>query len=338
MSITAKELAIRLKLSEAAVSMALHNKPGVSTKTRKKVLEAAKESGYDFSRIQENQVVSSKKGLITLLICKKHGAVISDTPFFSQLTEGIDIGCIENQYSLNIRYVYIGDNLSVIMDDILHSGIKGIIIMGTEMQRNDFKAFEKCSVPFVLLDTYYEDVSCDYILINNVQGAYMATSYLISRCKRQPGYLHSSYEINNFAERAEGFFKAIRESGMSTSNSIIHRLSPSMEGAYGDMKSLLERGEKLADCYFADNDLIASGAMKAFKDHGYLIPKDISIIGFDNMPISTYMDPPLSTVHVPKQYLGEMAVRRLVTLMEGQRNNPVKLEISTNLMIRGSIK
>ena len=88
--ITAKELAKQLNLSEAAVSMALNGKVGVSEKTRARVLAAAKEQGYDFSRIRERQFEREHpEGNILFLIFKKHGAVVADTPFFSELTQSM---------------------------------------------------------------------------------------------------------------------------------------------------------------------------------------------------------------------------------------------------------
>lgn len=338
MSITAKELAKLLNLSEAAISMALNNKPGVSTKTRKKVIEVAKENGYDFTRISEdNTIPQIINGTIYFIIYRKHGAIVSDTPFFSQLSEGIDYGCKRAKYYLNVHYLYENENIEMQLKEFLKFGCKGIIVLGTEMKEEDFYPFYKLSIPLILLDNYFETLAKDCVLINNVQGAYTATNYIISQCKSQPGYLHSSYMINNFSERAEGFYKAVKGSGMSISKSPIHLLSPSMEGAYADMIALLLQGEETARCYFADNDLIAAGAIKAFRERGYRIPEDIAIIGFDNMPICTYTEPNLTTINVPKQYMGEIAVQRLVYIIESKQFNPVKIEISTNLVKRNSI-
>lgn len=338
MAITAKKLAKLLKLSEAAVSMALNNKPGVSTATRKKVIEAAREHGYDFTRINENNATPQlSKGTVYFIIYRKHGAVVTDTPFFSQLSQGIDYGCKKNHYHLNVYYLYEGEAISAQLSEILRMGCKGMILLGTEMKEEDFAPFSTLPVPVVLLDAYFENIQTDCVLINNIQGAYQAANYLIKKCKAQPGYLHSSYSINNFNERADGFYKAVRQNGMSTSKSIVHLLSPSMEGAYADMMALLENGEETARCYFADNDLIAGGALKAFRGKGYLIPDDISIIGFDNMPLSTYIEPALTTIHVPKQYMGEMAASRLADIIEAKHPVPVKIEISTNLIKRKSV-
>lgn len=340
MAITAKELAAALGLSEAAVSMALHNKPGVSAQTRRKVMESAKEKGYDFSKIKEEEVPVITNGTIFFLIYRKHGAVVADTPFFSQLSEGIDAGCKKCHFHLNVYYLYEDQGIEAQLENIIRLGCKGIVLLGTEMKEDDFSPFRHLSVPLVMLDNYIDTIDTDCVLINNIQGASAATNYLISRIKSQPGYLRSSYEINNFAERADGFYKAIRQNGMSTSATIVHQLAPSMEGAYADMLALLARGEKPAKCYFADNDLIAAGAMRAFKDNGYRIPEDISIIGFDNMPLSSYVEPALTTIHVPKQYMGEMAVLRLAYAIENSnsKRSYIKMEISTTLVKRGTVR
>lgn len=338
MAITAKELAKILNLSEAAVSMALNHKPGVSTATRKKVMETARAYGYDFTRINENNAAPQIfNGTVYFIIYRKHGAVVADTPFFSQLSQGIDYGCKKAHYHLNVYYLYEGENIAGQLEEMLRMGCRGIILLGTEMREEDFLPFLTISVPLVLLDAYFEDIKADCVLINNMQGAYQAVNYLISKCKAQPGYLHSSYSINNFNERADGFYKAVRKNGMSTSKSIVHLLSPSMEGAYADMLALLEDGEETARCYFADNDFIAAGAAKALKEKGYRIPNDIAIIGFDNMPLCTYVEPALTTVNVPKRYMGEMAAQRLAVMMESKNTSPVKIEITTDLVKRKSV-
>ena len=83
--------------------------------------------------------------------------------------------------------------------------------------------------------------------------------------------------------------------------------------------------------------MIAVGAMKALKEYGYKIPEDIAIVGFDNIPLSKLIEPPLSTINVPKQYMGEMAVKRLLTLLNEKGTQPVKIEISTQLIERESV-
>lgn len=189
MGITAKELARKLNLSAAAVSMALNHKPGVSTATRQLVLDAAEKYGYDFSRIAEKHTTS---GAIYFVIYKKHGTVVADTPFFSQVSEGISQGCKKNDYRLKISYIYEDeDTITKQIEEIQYSDCAGIILLGTEMEAGDLKPFLNLPIPVVLLDAYFETVPCNCVLINNVQGAYLAARHLIRTCKTQPGYLRS---------------------------------------------------------------------------------------------------------------------------------------------------
>lgn len=336
MSVTAKELAKKLNLSEAAISMALNNKPGVSTATRQRVQNAAKELGFDFTKLKEAaSLPQTEQGTISFIIYKKHGAVVADTPFFSQLAEGIQQGCRQALYRLNINYLYEDEDVVRQLQNLSYSN--GIILLGTEMKYEDFKPFDSLRIPLVVLDTYYEGLKYDCILINNFQGAYQATDYIIRRTKAQPGYLRSSYLIGNFEERADGFYKAIRDNGMSASRSQVLSLSPSTDGAYEDMLALLQSGEEPAHCYFADNDIIAASASKALREYGYRVPEDVSIIGFDNVPLCTYIEPALTTVNVPKQYMGQMAVERLVQNLRCREHFPIKIEIGTSIIKRTSV-
>ena len=106
---------------------------------------------------------------------------------------------------------------------------------------------------------------------------------------------------------------------------------------FADMSELIRNGDELASCYFADNDLYVYLFAKALMQNGYRIPEDISIVGFDNMPVSTVIDPALTTVHVPKQYMGEAAARRLISLMKDPGQPPIKIEIDTSLVYRDSV-
>ena len=160
MGITAKELAEKLNLSAAAVSMALHNKPGVSTQTRQLVYDTALKYGFDFSRISEKKQVD---GSIYLIIYQKHGTVVADTPFFSKVIEGVSLGCKNQDYKMKTSYVYEEeDTLSRQIEDIRYSDCAGIILLGTEMTADDLKPFLSLPVPLVLLDTYFDTVPVSY--------------------------------------------------------------------------------------------------------------------------------------------------------------------------------
>ncbi len=335
MAITAKALAALLGISESAVSLALNNKPGVSRETRKRVIDTARQHGYDFSR--KSCSGSRKNGTVCFAVYKRSGAVVDDTPFFAALTDGVSTACRRKGYECVIRYLYEDDNLDDQIYSLGRAQFSGIILLATEMEEATLSHFDRLVIPLVFLDAYFEKPQYNYILINNVQGAFTAAQYLIRKHRAQPGYLRSAYPISNFEQRADGFYKAIRTAGMSTAKSQVLRLTPSQEGAYEDMKELLATGEKPASCYFADNDLIAIGAMKALKDAGYRIPQDVSIVGFDDLPVCEYVNPPLTTVMVPKFFMGETAADRIIQLIEEKNQQPLKIEVSTRLVRRRSV-
>lgn len=228
------------------------------------------------------------------------------------------------------------DNVQKWIEDIRITNCAGVILLGTEISLNAAKAFTALSVPVVLLDSYFETLNCSSVLINNEQGAYLTTNYLIDRYNKQPGHLCSSYKIENFETRKNGFLKAIREHGMSVSKSIAHDLPPSIDGALADMMGCIHSGDSLAECYFADNDLIAIGAMKALKLSGYKIPDDISIIGFDNIHESHIVEPSLTTIDIPREFMGQTAARQLIYEISNPAAHPVKIEVSTRIVKRFS--
>ena len=334
MKITAKELAAKLNLSPAAVSIALNGRHGVSTETRKRVLDAAEKYGYDFTRISEKKRAS---GTVYFCIYKKHGAVVGDTPFFSQVSEGIASGCKKAEFRMKVTYLYEDSELEREIEEIQFSDCVGIILLGTEMMPEDYTHFSHLPFPVIFLDTSMEGVACDCVLMDNVLGAFQAVSHLIKRTRCQPGYLHSFYPISNFNERQDGFYKALRTHGLSTSSSIVHRLPPSMDGAYSDMLELLKAGTPTASAYFADNDWIALGAMKAFKKMGYRIPDDVAVVGFDDIPFCPVIEPSLPTIRVPKQSRGEAAVSRLMTRLEQPGAPMEKIRLGTELVRRRSV-
>ena len=329
MSITARELARKLGVSPSAVSFALNDKPGVSTELKKRILVEAEKNGYDFSKIKKKE---KKTGTLSFIVYKKSGAVVDDTPFFSKLSDGIKKKCAEEGYTAKVEYLYRSDLTDRYFEDLVWSGSDGLLLLGTEMEEEDLLPFVYLNIPMVLLDNSFTHMHCDAVLIDNIQGAYLGTSHLLHKYKSQPGYLKSTYRINNFTERADGFYKAIRANGRSASKSIVHELSPSVDGAYEDMKIILKNKEPLARCYFADNDLIAIGAMKAVQESGRRVPDDIAIMGFDNLPISRVLD--LSTVHVPVEYMGEQAATRLIACIENPGMPRAKILVSTDLVER----
>lgn len=332
MGISAKELAQKIHMSPATISMVFNNKPGVSEATKKAVFEAAKKYDYVPSKTS-----SLKKRIIQLVIYQKHAMVVSDTPFFFQVIEGITQKCNDKKCIVNINYLSETSDVAQQIKSISSMDSDGLILLATEMNREDFEILHDIDVPVVVLDCYYDDLDYDCVVINNSQGAYCATEYLAKMGHKKIGYLHSSVSISNFEERATGYSNALKMYGIRPSEEYVHRISSMSAQGYLDMVRILEEKAELADAYFADNDIIAAAAMKAFREYGYRIPEDISIVGFDDMPLCDIMNPPLSTMYVDKRLLGWTAVDCLLKRMDDEKYGKMKIAVQTTLVCRESV-
>ena len=203
MSITAKELAKHLNLSTASVSVALNNKPGVSTSTRKMVLQAARELGYDFS-------ASTKEGKLAGTIyyvryINYHSP--QEAPFFSYLANSLDKKITDRGYRYKSMKIYGDDSFNEKLDEIRFSDCAGILLLGTDISQDRLISFMDLGLPLVLMDTWFEAPSINCVKVNNIQGAYLATEYLIKKYNCQPGYLQSSLKLYNYSERFIGYKK-----------------------------------------------------------------------------------------------------------------------------------
>ncbi len=334
-AIKAKDLAQQLGISPSTVSMVLNNKPGISETTRKLVLDKMLELG------SEPPVHSYKPQTIDFLyfvIYKKHGKVVGDTPFFSQLIEGIEHSAKNNGYNLQIAYFSEGSDISTALPLIHSKECRGLLLLATEMSPRDAEAFAALGCPTVLLDSYFNSVNLDTVVIDNEQAAACATKYLIENGHTRIGYLHSAFHINNFSERKDGYYRELRRNGLEILPELEYKLTPTVDSAYSEMKEILSHNPEMPTAFFADNDIIALSAMRALKEKGYKIPEDISIIGIDDMPMCELMDPPLTTMHVPKHQMGVLAVKRLLEKINNNSREILTIKIRTYLMKRHSIQ
>lgn len=330
MSISSKELAAMLGVSPSAVSIALNGKTGISAETREMILEAADRHGLRRPTRRANVPTQ----FITLVIYKKHGLVYGDTAFFSSVIEGLSAHVTLLGYNLQISYFYGNQNWEEQMKLLQQSDCAGMILLATEMLREDILPFLSLEQPLVVLDSYYEDLELDCVVLNNERGAYLATRHLLELGHRRIGHIASSVTINNFAERAVGFKKAIAEyPGCST---MTVQVSSTQEGAYYDMSAYLDTKPRLPTAFFADNDIIAVSCMRALKEHGYQLPDDISFVGFDDMPLSYVVSPKLTTLQVAKEAFGQRAVTRLAEKIQEQDHISLKISVNPRLVIRDS--
>jgi len=254
------------------------------------------------------------------------------------LTEGIEAETRRSGYQLLISHISDHDSLDQVMKVVRDNPKDGIILLATELSLADFIPFFKSGHPLVVLDGSLADSQCDTVLINNFQGAYDAVAELIRQGHRQIGYLRSQVPIYNFGQRYEGVTRALADAQLHLQPEFVCAVEPSIEGAYRGMSDWLDQKPGLPTAFFADNDIIAFGAMKAIKEHNLKIPDDLSIIGFDDLPYCEIIDPPLTTIKVNKLSLGKLAVDRLLARMEDEVDEVIRIEIATELVNRKSVK
>ena len=329
MSINAKELARLLQVSPSAVSIALNGRPGISPQTRERILAAAAEHGISRTARQPQMAIR----YINLIIFKKHGQVIGDTPFFSELIESVTTAAASLSYHIQLSYFYATQNLAEQLKSINSTGCTGVILLATEMTEEDLPLLPQIKAPLVVLDNNVEAAGFDCVVINNVQAAMLAASHLLAKGHRRIGHLCSSVDIMNFRERREGFMRAAAVFADDPKSRIVTiPVDSTSDGAYRDMTHYLAKQPFLPQAFFADNDIIAIACIRALKEAGYVIPRDISIIGFDDVPYARVVSPRLTTMHVPRDLMGRYAVNRLHEIISDP--NPATLKIAINAWLK----
>jgi LacI family transcriptional regulator len=331
-----KEAAQKAGVSISTVSLVLNNKPGISGKTRERVFESLQALGY--TDYLPRKVSKNKQQNIQFVLYKKHGQVVADTPFFSYVLEGVEEEVRKHGYSLSVTYFYETQEFEEQIQNILAVGSAGLVLLATEMTHKDIDIFKRLKIPFVVLDSYFEEISEDTVVINNMQGAFLATRALCEKGHTAIGYLRSKVLINNFYERKDGFKKALKYCKVPYNKDYVFSVGPSVETAHADMLALLKKNPQLPTAFFADNDVIAIGAMRAMREVGIRIPQDVSVIGFDDIPMCEMLESPLTTICVPKKAIGQLAVRRLAEIIKNGRDALVKIEVSTELVERSSVR
>lgn len=333
-----KDIAEILQISPATVSLALNNKEGVREETRRKILEL-KNSGLkqDLSKA----ACQNTKGDIGLLIYKKHGDIISETPFFVTLTEVLDQQAGKHSYGVQISYYNQYKDIYTYIDSLNQSGLKGFLILATEMGREDVKLLQQeLKIPFVLIDAYFPGLKVDSILMDNTSGIVQIMEYAAACGHRELGFIRSSISSPNFEARFHSYEMLMEQYGFQYDPEYVYELPPLVDQACREMTHLLETGIKLPTLLIAANDILAFGVLNALKQGGKRVPEDVSIVGFDDMPTSQFLEPPLTSVQLNHQVIGQLAVKRLMERIEKPKSHGVAVQnfVEVNLVKRGSVR
>ena len=309
--VTAKEIAAKLHLSPSAVSLALNGKPGVSDTTRALVMETAAQMGY--TRLEPSDTPAPKQTLCFVRYAGKIVRIAEHTTFASFVLQGVEARASKLGYSTQVRYLNAGDMFNPqILESIRNAD--GIIFLGTDISQKQMPELERLfdslgSTPVVVVDSSALASRVDCVVNDCYTGAKEATEYLLKTGHRRIAYAKARQRIPNFNDRERGVRVAMEQAGLQLAAVI--DVDISSEGAFQDFDSWIKTMPCLPDGLFADNDVIAAAVIRVLKKHGYRVPDDISVIGFDDIPICEMLDPPLTTVHSFKEDLGIVAVELL---------------------------
>lgn len=333
MNIRMKDIANAVGVSPTTVSLVLNNKPGASEELRRKILQTAKDLGYKGPR-------TAKAGSLCLLHIARHGHTVNrdHDVFIADYIEGLSQSSKLAGYSLEI-VMFKRAPMEQVLDTALSKAVDGFIILGTELSQEDVESFKVVRKPLIFIDTYHEFLNYDFVDINNEDSVFLLLSYLRDMGHRNFGFVKGAMETRNIRLRERGFFAGLQRLGFEADQSSIFSVDQTYHGAYRDMRSILARHPSLPTVLICSNDIIASGCLKAFSEAGVRVPDDVSVVGFDNLPLSAISDPPLTTIQVSNVQIGRMAVQILVSRIQGEAKMPaVKVLISGRLIERNSVK
>lgn len=331
MKVSIRDLSKMTGFSPATISNALNHKKGVNRETAEEIFRVARETGY----LSTNAVTKIK-----LLLFKKNGLIIEDTPFFQSLIEGFEEECHRLGYEMVIARAdqRDADYEHQVQEHLREQGV-AVVVLATEMMDGDLEPYRNAPCPLVILDHWSESMEFNSVLINNADAARMITEHILDNGHTEIGYLRGSFRIKGFRSRFVGFQTALKKRRIPYKEEYTITLGTSLNGAYQDMLQYLRKGNRLPTAFFADNDMIALGAMKALQEMGYRVPEDISLVGFDDLPFSAISTPALTTLRVPNKEMGKMAVRRLAELVEGIGVDAVtKTQVCPFIVYRNTVK
>lgn len=293
--------------------------------TREHILNVAKQMSY-IPNLNGKNLKSNSTKVLGLFITSMKG------PYFGTLTDAIYKECDKNGYELN---VFITKNDRNALSNILGRRVDGAIISNESISEKHEELLEKAKIPIVFLDREKVSKTISSVVFDSYKGGQIVARYLINLGHKKIGYIKGFDHLYDDVERFQGFQDTLKNAGLEFSADHLLLGAFEEEASYNAVKAFVNSNKDLPDAFFAANDSSAIGCIKALHSEGYLIPEDISVIGFDDIEISEYFNPSITTVNNPIARQGILAVDRLLSII--QDNGKGQLDkLEGNLVVRNS--
>lgn len=334
--LTIKEIAELAGVSKATVSRVINGKPGVNPETRKKVEQVIRTHSYAPNLVARGLSLR-RTGNIGLIVA--HSAKrLSSHLFFLEFLQGVSRYLTEKGFRLTLTTADSEEDYESSCLNMAQGGfVDGAIILGIRKNDRRLKYFLKTGVPFVTVGRPIGYPKADYVDSDNQGGAEMATEYLLRLGHKEILFINGPRDHVASIARERGYREAFNAHGVAIKDQYIVHEDFSFESGYGTVRTVLAQGRKLS-AVFAASDLTAMGAATALKEAGFRVGKDVSVIGFDDIPYASLFDPPLTTVHQPIREMGEEAGRLLLLRLRGEVQGPLNKTFRTQLIIRESTR
>jgi LacI family transcriptional regulator len=334
---TIKDVASKAQVSIATVSLVIHDNKRISPETKRKVLKVIKQLDYHPSK-SARDLVSKKTGNIGFILTNDH--FLRTEPFYTRIFLGTEFEARDRGFYILLTTV----NSDFGEDDelprfILDRSVDGVIIAGKVPHTLVEKISSKYKFPVVFVDFLPNGDDYPVVLIDNIQGGLLATNHLIQYGHKNIAFIGGDIEHPSISDRLMGYSKALENSNLKYNDKLIHTTSPypDRQNGYDALKALFKKNKNIT-AVFACNDAMAIGAMHFLKDNHYKIPDDVSVIGFDDVEVDLLLDPPLTTIRVPKIDLGAEGLRLMMDVLKSKNGKSKKVLVPVELIIRKSTK
>jgi LacI family transcriptional regulator len=327
---TIRDIADLAGVSIATVSRVLNDRPDVAPETRENVLQVVREHGFSTNRGARG-LSSGRTGMVGLTL-----PLVADAYFGPMLS-----GAAEALYESDMRIVlaptwHQHDREVSLLDRLMHGNTDGAILMLPEESADELRTVQRQGFPFVIVDPREvppEGIAC--VSAMHAAGAKQATEHLLGLGHRRIGAIAGAPGWYATEERLIGFRAALAGAGILLDPDLVVHSDWRMPWGTEAARELLALPDP-PTAIFGFNDNVAIGAMHAARERGLSVPDDLSIVGFDDTSQTEIVSPGLTSVRQPLAEMGRMGVSLLLRIIEGQRLDAMRMELSTKLVIRES--